>query len=438
MKKSIEYDLVVLGAGSAGLGAALTASRAGMRVLLVEKFSRIGGTAAWAGVNCWEPGVCSSNLPKEIYDRLRKIPNAVGIYSMARHCSRPVPDEPVFPGGENVIDPTKTYDDTLRRHGFNQAADGWKFKTTTWHGVVFEPDAYEKVVLEMLNETGNCEILPDVTFEALDYSNMLIESLTLSNGSKVSADIFIDSTGDICLARVAGCATTTGREAFDVYHEPAAPQKHQSELNGVTLVYRATHKDMPCIDKTNLVVSQKCWWRESFPVACINHYPCGDFNVNMLPTMNGREAINLSGEELIFECTRRAVAHWRNCQETFREFQHYKMSHIFPMPGIRETYRLVGRYVLTQNDLIAGVDRQQHDDIIAVTDHAMDTHGYGGCGELDAPCGIPRRCLRPKEFDNLFVACRGASFSALAASSCRLSRTMMALGEASAKAAAKL
>jgi hypothetical protein len=44
--------------------------------------------------------------------------------------------------------------------------------------------------------------------------------------------------------------------------------------------------------------------------------------------------------------------------------------------------------------------------------------------------------LLPVEYDNLAVACRGASFSSVAASSCRLSRTMMQLGQAAGTAAA--
>ena len=55
---------------------------------------------------------------------------------------------------------------------------------------------------------------------------------------------------------------------------------------------------------------------------------------------------------------------------------------------------------------------------------------------MEAPYGIPYRCLIPKGFRNLFVACRGAGFSSLAASSCRLSRTMVQLGQAAGTAAA--
>ena len=55
------------------------------------------------------------------------------------------------------------------------------------------------------------------------------------------------------------------------------------------------------------------------------------------------------------------------------------------------------------------------------------------CGE---PYGVPFRCLIPRGIGNLLVACRGAGFSALAASSCRLTRTMMQLGQAAGAAAA--
>ena len=48
----------------------------------------------------------------------------------------------------------------------------------------------------------------------------------------------------------------------------------------------------------------------------------------------------------------------------------------------------------------------------------------------------PTACLLPNEYDNLIAASRGASFSHIGASSCRLSRTMMALGEAAGVASA--
>ena len=68
----------------------------------------------------------------------------------------------------------------------------------------------------------------------------------------------------------------------------------------------------------------------------------------------------------------------------------------------------------------------------------MDTHGSHahGIGELSEPYGVPYRCLVPKGKRNLLIACRAASFSSIAASSCRLSRTMMQLGQAAGTATA--
>lgn len=72
-----------------------------------------------------------------------------------------------------------------------------------------------------------------------------------------------------------------------------------------------------------------------------------------------------------------------------------------------------------------------------LADHAIDVHGEGGgATELEEPYGIPYDCLLPQEYDNLIVACRGAGFSHIAASSCRLSRTMIGLCHAAGLATA--
>ena len=112
------FDLIVVGAGSGGFGAALAAARLGSRVLLVEKSESLGGNAARGGVNNWEPGVGGTGIPFDLYKRLKKIPLAIGIYKFGRHFAwqgRGV--VPKYPGGELVIDPAARYIDSLRRFG---------------------------------------------------------------------------------------------------------------------------------------------------------------------------------------------------------------------------------------------------------------------------------------------------------------------------------
>jgi hypothetical protein len=159
----------------------------------------------------------------------------------------------------------------------------------------------------------------------------------------------------------------------------------------------------------------------------------------MLPTMQGEEFLRLGYPAAYAECRRRVLAHWHYLQTRpdFPEFQRYTISWIAPSLGVRETARVVGEYILTEHDILKGISCQTDPDIITLADHAMDRHGEGGgCVELREPYGVPYRCLLPKGIDNLLVACRGASFSSIAASSCRLSRTMMALGHAAGVAAA--
>ena len=110
----------------------------------------------------------------------------------------------------------------------------------------------------------------------------------------------------------------------------------------------------------------------------------------------------------------------------------YEIVEVFEL-GIREDYRLIGRHVLDISEILEG--KTEGEQVIAIADHPMDLHGVKGfrIGELEIPYGIPFDCCRPREYDNLFVVCRGASFTHAAASSARLTRTMMSMGEGAAQ-----
>lgn len=75
------FDVVVIGAGGAGMAAALFAAIDGARVLLVERSEYVGGTTAWSGGTTWVPGTrhaASVNPADNLKEAARYLANAVG------------------------------------------------------------------------------------------------------------------------------------------------------------------------------------------------------------------------------------------------------------------------------------------------------------------------------------------------------------------------
>lgn len=75
------YDLVVVGAGGAGMAAALFAAMQGASVLLVERTGFVGGTTAWSAGTSWLPGsrhAAKVNPDDTLQEAARYLDNAVG------------------------------------------------------------------------------------------------------------------------------------------------------------------------------------------------------------------------------------------------------------------------------------------------------------------------------------------------------------------------
>ncbi len=440
MMQTRHYDVVVAGAGAGGIAAALAAARNGARTLLLERETGIGGTAVLAGVCCWEPGVGGDGLPREIYEHMAAVPHAAGIYSISHHCCWPTPGYPPFPGGQSVFDPSKRYDDTLRRYGSRGIAADEAFVRRHWHGVPFEPTVYARVAETLLRESGRCELLTGAEIVEVATDGARIRSGIVRHGTDsfaLTAGVWIDSTGEASLCAQAGCEMLFGAEGQDVFGEPDAPLLSTDDTNGVSLLYRITRDRSAWLPPAPAPAD--CWWRADFPAASIVEFPNGDWQVNMLPTMAGRDFRGQPSADAYAECRRRAWAHWRWTQRAWPGFGDYGIGWIAPRLGVREGPRVRAEYQLTEHDLLAGLSGQAHADIIAIADHAIDLHGSvhrSGCQEVAEPYGIPFRCLVPRGWENLLVACRGAGFSHIAAASCRLTRTIMQLGAAAGAAAA--
>jgi hypothetical protein len=179
--------------------------------------------------------------------------------------------------------------------------------------------------------------------------------------------------------------------------------------------------------------------------------PNGDHLLNAVNMIDGNALLHMEYSELMHEAYRRVMEHFYWLQRLppsdnsrWTRFVRgvgygtWSIAGIAPRIGVRETRRIMGDYVLTERDCQAGLKNQKHDDVIAITDHAVDVHGRKG-RLYEVPhgaYGVPYRCLLPRGVENLYIASRAASFSHIAASSCRLCRTMMTLGQAAGNAAA--
>ena len=404
----VRCDVAVVGGGSAGFGAAWSAAQRGADVVLVERENKLGGTSTVGGVSSWEPVCGARGLPERLYERLKKMGKA-GVYRFVHHGAwAEGEDAPRVPGALLQIDPSAPYSATLRRHGPGMSDEKW-FRANC-RGVIFDPDDMAREMRRMLDETGRCRTLAGTAFASLDRDGGRVVALRLSDGTVVEPKIVVDACGAV--AKAAGCELMTS-----------------SRPNGATLVYRVSR----VVKGRTAEPPPSCWWAGSYPAAFCMTLPSGEIAVNMLPTMSGDEVRRLGGAAYA-EARRRVDAHWRWMQTRWPAFSEWSICHVSSVLACREVFRVRGDYVLTGDDVRRGV---RPPDEIASADHALDAHGGEGFGgELSAPYGIPYRCLVAAGMENLLLAGRIASFDSVAATSCRLSRTMIKLGEAAGCAAA--
>ena len=426
MKDAVTVDILICGGGSAGFGAAYQACKQGngqYTVAVIDSNKILGGASTAGGVNAWEMGIGGPGIHTELSKRLLVNDNKAAIlkgYWETLTRTRPYA----------IASITKdyVYEDTLKAAGiYDRENNLYRF--------MFEPTAMADEMLTILEEVGsnNFTFYNSETVTRIITEDNKIQQV-ITDKHIFSPRTVIDCTGDIEVAKMAGCKTQLGIE------------NSSSKINGVTQVYRVEKKPYSSID----IVPQQ--YRSPYSdkpfeqrlnnvrvISSINAYPNGDLNINPLPTMGGDEFFAMNKEQALDICRGRVYLHWRRMQQDSPDMRNYRIKEIFPMIGIRESYRLQGRYVLTEEDILSGLENQNRkEELIAFSDHPVDVHGGDNPGIkiLSKPYGIPYSCLLPQYITNLIVACRGSSFGSIAAASCRLSRTMIALGEAAGTAAA--
>jgi len=257
----------------------------------------------------------------------------------------------------------------------------------------------------------------------------------LETGEKLGfeAPLFADCTGDGTIGYLAGAEYLYGREGRDVFNEPTAPEKGDSLTMGISVQWFSK--------KTDTVISfpKIDWglpWDEE-KVFAINR---GDWDWE---TGMGKDMINET--EFIRDYGLLVVfSNWSYLKNDYSQkdkFASEQLTWVAYIGGKRESRRLVGDYILTENDLTG---QNFLPDGTASTSWTIDLHypDEENKEKFDGeafrsiakhikiyPYPIPFRCLYSKNVNNLMMAGRNISVSHVALGTVRLMRTGGMMGE---------
>ncbi len=383
-----EFDLVVAGGGIAGICTALTAVRGGLRVALIHDREMLGGC------NSSEVRVCQGGMI-----HFGKYPNLGNVVKEIA----PVMGDPGKYRAEYFEDHRKL------------------FAFENWEKVAPKYKIFLNSAVTDLERDGN-------KITAVIFTDTLTGEKT-----RVKAPLFSDCTGDAVLARKMGCETMYGREESSRFNESLAPEKAEKLVMGHSIRWCTkggdSFVDFPDID----------WGLKLDDDSCLNCFS-GDWEQE-----TGFTRDMVFEMEYIRDYGLRAIySNWAYQKHHFKDKQRFANSRIVwvsPIGGKREGYRIVGDYIMTQNDI---EDKVQYKDATASISWSIDMHfpeptNLNQFGEafrsfayhrgIVSAYEVPYRCLYARDCENLFLGGRIVSTSHVAFSAVRVMRTLGQLGE---------
>jgi len=427
--KQQDYDVIVLGGGSAGIAAAIAAARNGAHTILVDAGPNIGGEML-SGIPI--DGCLSSRgewvvggISRELFAECERMGGYIG----------PIDDH------------------------------------RSLFVVAIDPEVMKLAVVNLVHKAG-VELLLYTFAENVVVDDGVVKGVMILNKNRrtlLTGKVVIDCTGDADAAVDAGAPWEIGNAST-------------GDLQPVTMVYR-----MQGIDTTRLLefvrdnpehfglaeYADRGMTRKD---AALGLYKQGLPKVFLVadgPLMKKAIAdgemyqssmiavtpISLQRREVSINSTRignldatqtaqlsRSMPDlleqvWMGVkfmQKYVPGFENAVFSGIAPRIGIRETRRIVGEYVLTKDDIMQARKRS---DGIGKGSHELDVHGSGVKHERSTikdggSYDIPYDCLVPKKVKNMLVAGRCFSATRDAHSSARVMGTCMAMGQAAGTAAA--
>lgn len=411
-------DVVVVGAGPAGIGAAVAAGRNGAKTLVFDAHGCIGGMATSGLVG---PFMTSYDAPAEnmiIRGVFEELVNRMVEIGAAVH-----------PGGVRNGQPHASY----YRIGHNNVTP-------------FTADALKLIGMRMIQESG-AELLLHTQFVNVIKDGDRIRGVVISNKdgmSFVEAKIVVDCSGDADVAARAGVKCVIGNEE-DGNIQPASMFVRVGNVDTPKVAaHMKEHEEeiFPFYGPYNwLIKEQKEDWGD-FPRAEIGVFADvqeGFYRLNCTRVLN----VDATKTE---DLTRATMIGQEQCYHVVNflrkhavGFENAVMVDTADTIGVRETRHIEGEYRLTGEEVAAC---KVHPDAIACMATNMDTHNKSNPGgTLHIPTAgpyftVPYPCLVAKGVDNLLVAGRSISADAMAGSAIRMMPSCMAFGQAAGTAAA--
>lgn len=417
-----EVDVLVAGAGPAGIGAAIAAARNGVTVLLVERYGFVGGNLTQAMVN---PMFTFHDA--EGRQVIRGIAGALVDRLTAGKAS---------PGHV----PDLTFDNASM--------------------TPFDPEGMKITLFDMLEEAGVQlrlhTVIADVVREGSEVKAVIVESK--SGRQAIQARCIVDCSADADVVARAGAPFVKGRES-DGAMQPVTLFFRIAGIDNANLrewmkANKAILKDSPSDEEIDGAKNIALLGLKEMIQAAVER---GDFPHDAAPrilmyqlTRPGEFAVNVTRLQgidgtKVEDLTRAEIATRRQARDIYRFLQKYvggfENSYIMDtgvQVGIRETRHIIGDYALTQEDVLQGT---AFPDGIACGTFAIDIHPPEGTQQIFTGSGkavyeIPYRCLLPQGLDNVLAAGRSISATHNAFGSARVMATAMAIGEGAGVAAA--
>ncbi|GFH89817.1 soluble pyridine nucleotide transhydrogenase [Lachnospiraceae bacterium] len=388
------YDVVVAGAGPAGICAAVAAARSGVNVALVERYGVLGGnlTAGYVGPILGMVG--KGTMRDEVMDLLG------------------VPDNDMI--GETGV-----------------AHDMEKAKR-----VLAEFVAREKI--DVFLQTP----IVDGIVEDMSLKGLMV--MTKEGMRIIEGKVTVDATGDGDVAHFAGAPVEKGRE--DGLMQPVTLEftlEGVDESQAITCI--GDVDDVKLNGERFLDYCARCARQGLLPknLAAVRLHPTvrpGQRQVNTTQ-YNGADATrvqDLFAAEV--ELRRQIEILVKFFRENLPGYEKCWCMASGDTLGVRETRRVQGEYVITAKELAAG--KRFWDVVVHKAEFIVDIHNPAGAGQAEdkiqyvVPYDLPYRCFVPLKVENLLTAGRCISGTHRAHASYRVMSICMAMGEAAGTAAA--